>query len=385
MAMSGQRMTQLLAFVLKEVRQTVRDRRIMSLLLISPMVQLIIFGFAVNFDVDKVPTVVVDLDNTARSREYLNSLMADGTLMRMADLPTAAAAQEQLDNGSASVAVILSQGLDRKITRGQTADVQVLLDGTNPNSSGVAAGMTASFFGTLNEQLVGERVQAMSAARGQPRPLPTVHLEPRLYYNPRLKTAIFMVPGIAAMLLLLVTTIVTAMGLAREREMGTLEQVLVTPVPSSVMMLGKIIPFLVIGLFDFTLAITVGAWLFDMPVNGSLPFVFLATAFYLSATLGTGLYISTVSTSQQQAFMGGFLFMLPAILLSGVLTPIRSMPEWMQPITYLNPVRYYIEILRAVFLKGAGWSDLWQQMLALGLFGLVIITLASRRFSKQLV
>ncbi|SET96841.1 ABC-2 type transport system permease protein [Stigmatella erecta] len=382
--MSGQRMTQLLAVVLKEVRQTLRDRRIMGLLLVSPIVQLIVFGFAVNFEVDKVPAAVVDLDRTARSRAYINSLMADGTLRRAVDLPDAASAQALLDAGGASVAIVLPQGLDRDITRQRTADVQVLVDGSDPNRSGVALGATGTFFGQLNEKVAETRLRTMSAARGVPLQLPTVRVQPRIYYNPKLQTAIFMVPGITSMLLLLVTTIVTAMGLAREREMGTLEQVLVTPIPPGIMMMGKLIPFLIIGAFDFTLAITVGAYLFDMPLLGSFLALFVATALYLSATLGMGLFISTVSTSQQQAFMGGILFMLPAILLSGILTPVRSMPEWLQPITYINPVRYYIEILRAVLLKDAGWADLGFQFVALGIFGFCIITLASRRFSKQL-
>ncbi|EAU67729.1 ABC transporter permease [Stigmatella aurantiaca] len=382
--MSGHRMTQLMAVVLKEVRQTLRDRRIMGLLLVSPVIQLIVFGFAVNFDVDKIPAAVVDLDRTARSRAYLNSLMADGTLRRAVDLPDAASAQALLDAGGVSVAVILPQGLDRDVTRQQTADVQVLVDGSDPNRSGVALGTTANFFGQLNEKEAESRLQALSAARGAALQLPTVRIRPRVYYNPKLQTAIFMVPGITSMLLLLVTTIVTAMGLAREREMGTLEQVLVTPIPPGIMMLGKLIPFLIVGIFDFTLAMTVGAFLFDMPLLGSFFSVFVATALYLSATLGMGLFISTVSTSQQQAFMGGILFMLPAILLSGILTPVRSMPEWLQPITYINPVRYYIEILRAVLLKDAGWADLGFQFVALGTFGLCIVTLASRRFSKQL-
>jgi ABC-2 type transport system permease protein len=382
--MRGQRQTQLLAFILKEVRQTSRDKRVMALLLVAPVVQLMMFGLAINFDVDRVPTVVVDLDGTARSRSYLNSLTADKTLLRIADTSDPEAAQAMLDKGSASVAVILPRGLDRDLSRGQPTEVQVLVDGSDPNRSGVALGTATAFFGMVNGQWVKTRLEAMSAARGLPMQLPTVRLNPRIYYNPKLQTALFMVPGITSMLLMLVTTIVTAMGLAREREMGTLEQVLVTPVPPGVMMLGKIIPFLLVGLFDFALALTVGSWVFEMPLLGSFPFLFLATTLFLIATLGVGLFISTVSSSQQQAFMGGFFFMLPAMLLSGILTPIRSMPEWLQPITYINPVHYYIDILRASLLKGAGLADLWPQLLALAVFGTLVVSLATTRFRKQM-
>jgi ABC-2 type transport system permease protein len=192
-----------------------------------------------------------------------------------------------------------------------------------------------------------------------------------------------MVPGIASMLLLLITTIISSMGLARERERGTLEQIQVTPLPSGILILGKILPFAAIGLFDFLLALVVGAYGFDMPLRGSLPFLFGATALYLTNTLGMGLLISTISGSQQQAFMGGFLFMLPAALLSGIMTPVRSMPSWLAPWTLLNPLRHYAEILRGVLLRGASASDLSRQLLALSVMGLVICSVAALRFRKK--
>jgi ABC-2 type transport system permease protein len=193
-----------------------------------------------------------------------------------------------------------------------------------------------------------------------------------------------MVPGIAAMLLVIVTTLTSAMGLSREREMGTLEQVLVTPVRPLLLLVGKMAPFVVIGLVDVMLLVGVGTWLFDIPIRGS-PLVFLsATLVYLMTTLGVGLLISTVSANQQQAFLGGFLFAMPAIILSGVMTPIRAMPGWLQLVTLLNPLRYFVEVMRGVLLRGAGFTDLWPQLAALAGLGVSILAVATARFHKRL-
>jgi ABC-2 type transport system permease protein len=193
-----------------------------------------------------------------------------------------------------------------------------------------------------------------------------------------------MVPGIAAMLLVIVTTMVTAMGLAREREMGTLEQVLVTPIRPLLLLAGKMAPFVVIGLVDVALLMGVGTWLFDVPLRGTLPVLLLGTLLYLMTTLGMGLLISTISRSQQQAFLGGFLFAMPAILLSGVMTPIRAMPEWLRAVTLLNPLRWYADVMRTTLLRGAGFAEQWPQLLALLALGAGILTAATLRFHKRI-
>jgi ABC-2 type transport system permease protein len=211
-----------------------------------------------------------------------------------------------------------------------------------------------------------------------------IEVVPRVLYNPSLRTPPFMVPGVLAMLLVIVTTLVTAMGLAREREQGTLEQVLVTPIRPAYLLAGKIAPFVVIGLLDVVLVLTAGALLFDVRINGSLLLLAGATLLYLMSTLGVGLFISSVSATQQQSFLGGFLFALPAILLSGVMTPIRSMPHWLQLITYLNPLRYFVATTRSILMKAGGLADLWPNFVALAVFGVVIFTVATLRFNKQL-
>ena len=189
---------------------------------------------------------------------------------------------------------------------------------------------------------------------------------PRLFYNPGLKSAPYIVPGIAAMLLVVVTTIVTAMGLSREREQGTLEQVAVTPIPATLLLAGKMTPFVFIGFFDVLLLTVAGTWVFGVPLRGNLAVMALATLLYLLSTLGVGLLISTLSSNQQQSFLGGFLFTMPAMLLSGIMTPIDSMPRWMQAITLANPLRYFQEIARANMMKGAGFADVWTQLAGAG-------------------
>lgn len=364
------------AVVAKEVAQTARDRRMVFMLVVAPIMQLAVLGTAANFDVDDVPTVVVDHDDSAASRAHTEALLADGTLRRATTAWDEAAAGRQLERGEVAAALIIPPGFGADLASGTPTQVQVLVDGSDPIRAGAVGGLTGRYFG----QVALEQGQARARAAG--RRLPSVRLTPVVFYNPGQISSIYMVPGIAAMLLLIVTTIVTAMGLAREKEMGTLEQVLVTPIAPGILLVGKLTPFVVIGLVDVTLALAVGAWAFHVPLLGSMPFLYLATGLYVLSTLAVGLLISALSGSQQQAFMGGFLFMLPAVLLSGNMTPIASMPEWMQPITLLNPVRYYVEVLRAVLLKGAGAAELWPHALALAGFGVGLTVIAALRFRK---
>lgn len=374
-------MTRLLAMlaavVRKEVRQTVRDRRMMALLIIAPVVQLFVFGHAVNLEVDDVPTVVVDRDATRASRTHLRRLLADGTLTQVGAETSAEEAERWLEEGRAAVVLVVPEGFERDLVRGRPAELQAILDGSDPNRAGVAASAVSGYAARESEVRVRARLRQLGVQRG------AVRTRARVLFNPELDTAIYMVPGVAAMLLLLITTVIAAMGLSRERERGTLEQILVTPVPSGVLILGKILPFAVIGLVDFGVALVVGAFVFDMPLRGDFVVLFGATVLYLLVTLGMGLLISTLSRSQQQAFMGGFLFMLPAALLSGIMTPIGSMPEWLQPLTLVNPLRHYAEVLRGVLLRGAGLAEVSSQVAVLAAMGAFVFGFAALRFRNS--
>jgi ABC-2 type transport system permease protein len=370
---------QLRAVIRKEVRQTVRDRRIMFMLIVAPLVQTVVFGFALDFQFDRVPTLVVDGDRSATSRLHTRRLLADQTLQRAGQPASVDQALQGLIAGQAAAALVLPAGLASDLAAGRPTEVQVILDGADPNRAVVVAGAATRYFGETAASLASARLASLGM-----RPPPAIRATPRLWFNPSLATAPFMIPGVMAILLVITTTIVTAMGLSREREMGTLEQVLVTPVRPLFLLVGKMVPFLLIGCLDVLLVLSAGVWIFAVPLHGNLAVVAVGSLLYLLSTLGLGLLISTVSRTQQQAFLAGFLVAIPAILLSGVMTPIAAMPPWLQAVTYLNPVRYFVEVLRANLLKGAGFLDLWDRLLALTVFGLTILTTATLRFRKRM-
>jgi ABC-2 type transport system permease protein len=284
----------------------------------------------------------------------------------------------QLEAGSAAATVVIPQDFERDLLAARPAEVQVILDGTDPNRAVVVANAAAQYFGEAAADLAKERL-----ARANLPPPPTIRALPRILFNPGLDTSPFMIPGVMTMLLVITTTIVTAMGLSREREMGTLEQVLVTPIRPLFLLLGKMTLFLAIGCFDVFLVLTAGVWIFKAPVYGN-PLVLVAgNMLYLLCTLGIGLLISSISKTQQQSFLAEFLFVMPAILLSGVMTPVAATPPWLRAVTYANPVRYFIEILRANLFKGAGFVDLWWRILALAALGVSIVLVATIRFHKR--
>jgi len=271
------------------------------------------------------------------------------------------------------MALVLPREFSRKLGTEETARVQALVDGSDPSQAQSAMNALEQFV-------------AMRAATMQPLAIPAapaVALEPRFFFNPGLKSRLFMVPGTAAAVLVIVTSIVTAMGLTREREMGTMEQLLVTPMSSVTLMVGKTIPYAMFGLVDEMLILLAGNVLFDVPVRG-VGLVFLATAVYLVATLGIGLFIATLARTQQQALMGGFFFLLPAILLSGFLTSVDAMPWWIQPITWINPVKYFVDICRSVLLRRASLGDVLGALTSLAVLGVGLLAGASWRFRKQI-
>ena len=374
----------LIAVMTKELRQAFRDKRMAAVLLLAPVLQLTLLGYAVDLEVDRIPTVICDLDRSRESRDLSAALVAEETFRLVGVASDPNQASEHLERGDAAVGVVIPAGFSQDLARRAPATVQVLVDGTDPNRAQVAANTAAQF---MAERAVGaslERLDELAGAEGRVRALPRVVLAPRILFNPRLKSALYMVPGVAAMVLLVVTTIVTAMGIAREREVGTMEQILVTPLRPAVLLLGKCLPFAGVGLVDVWAILTVGSYLFDVPLRGSFLLITVATFLYLMTTLGVGVFISTVSRSQQQAILGGFFFLMPAILLSGFMTPIENMPGWLRPLTYLDPVRYYLEVLRGCLLKGAGFEDVLPQLGSLAAFGVLLLVLSAARFRKRL-
>ncbi len=374
----------LLAVMRKEIQQTLRDRRMTVILFVAPVLQLTVLGFAVDLDVQNVPTVVCDLDRSPESRQLAREFVASGTFTKVAATHDADAASRMLETGQAATALVIPSGFKRDLARNVPTAVQVLVDGTDPNRAQVASSAASQFLKSKGLSLSVAHATQVALAQGRIVGLPQSRLVPRILYNPQLKSAIYMVPGVAAMVLLVVTTVVTAMGIARERELGTMEQILVTPLRPWILLVGKCLPFAAIGLIDVIAILAVGAYVFEVPIRGHISVVLVATVLYLMSTLGAGIFISSMSRSQQQAILGGFFFIMPAILLSGFMTPIENMPAWIRHVSVLNPVRYFVEILRACLLKSAGFADLAPQLLALGIFGIGILAVSALRFRKRL-
>jgi ABC-2 type transport system permease protein len=368
-------MRSLLNIMRKELTQTVRDRRMVFMLILAPVIQLVAFGYAVNMDVDRIPTVVCDQDDTPESRRLLQQFFGDRTFRRRSDVRDPEWAQAAIESGVASVAVIVPRGFAQRRARGDVVQVQVLLDGTDSTRATVAANDANQFLALAG---VGVTTTTPGAATG------TSLLAPRILYNQRMSTPVYMVPGIAATLLLNVTAIITAMGLAREKETGTLEQILVTPIRPTALLAGKCLPYILFGLIDIAAVLLVGSFLFEVPIRGSLAVIAVGSFLYLFSTLGVGILLATFSGSQQQAILGAFSFMLPTMMLSGFMSPIGSMPAWLRPLTMLIPMRHFIEIVRGCLLKGSGIGDLLPQFVSLIVLGVGILGVSVGRFHKRL-
>jgi len=351
----------------KELIQTLHDRRVVFMLIMAPILQLVMFGYAVDLEVDHIPTTICDRDDTAASRALAEAFAADGTFEIRDRVRDPAIAQAELESGDASAALVIPRGYQRELARGENPQVQVLVDATDATRAQVAV----------------QNASLLLSARGMAPPV-TTPLATHVLYNPQLKTPLYMVPGILATLLLAVTTVVTAMGLARERETGTLEQILVTPIHPATLLAGKCVPYIVFGLIDVVAVLLVGNLLFDVPINGSLGVIALGASLYLFSTLGMGILIATLSASQQQAMLGAFGFILPAMLLSGFFTPIASMPGWLQPLTHVIPMRHFIELMRRVLIKGATLADVAPQLIALAILGVVIMAISAAVFRRRL-
>jgi ABC-2 type transport system permease protein len=375
------RAAQLRAVILKELRQALRDRRMALVLFMAPILQLTLLGFAVDLDVKHVPFVVVDPRPSETARALVAGLDASDVfdLVGYVDDP-----ERALVRGDAKLAIVFPASIARAEVHGDDTRVQVLVDGSDPVVAQLAMTGLSLYFQAQGFGALAAQRDAQSARVGRALALGVPMPEPRVLYNPELRSSVYMVPGVVATVLLLVTTLVTAMGIAREKELGTIEQLLVTPMAPSTLLLGKTLPFAGLGVIIGGLVLAVGTNLFDVPVRGSLVPVFVGMAAYLMSTLGVGVFISTLARNQQQAILGGFFFVMPAILLSGFMSPVDNMPPLIQQLTLLNPVRHYVELLRAVLLKGAGFADLVRPLSALVAFGVAILALGAARFRKQL-
>jgi ABC-2 type transport system permease protein len=367
--------------LIKEFTEVLRDPRMKGVVFVMPLVQLLIFGYAATTDVRQVSTAVYDLDNSVASRELVSRFVKSGYFDVAEYITSDDRARELLDRGKVRVVLHVDKGFEDGLRAGRTAPLQVIVDGTDSNTAGIVLGYSSKITGQFTQEVLNARLRRLSGNTRQPG---RVELETRAWFNENLESRNFYVPGVIALIVTILTLLLTSMAVVREKEIGTMEQIMVTPITPLEFILGKTIPFALIS-FVVVLVITVaGVLWFEIPVRGPLVLLFIATAVYLMTTLGVGLLISTVSQTQQQAMMATFFFYMPAMLLSGFMFPIANMPIVVQWVTYLNPMRYFLVIIRGIFLKGVGVSILWPQMAALAVMGVLTLWLASRRFRKTL-
>jgi ABC-2 type transport system permease protein len=372
----------------KEFRQAFRDTRMRTFLFLPPLIQLIIFGLAVNLDVDHSKIAWMDGDRSFQSRELLSAFEGNGRFEVVATPANDREAQALLDANKVDLVVRVLPGFERDIQRNRPTSVQVLINGSNSNTANIVSGYASTIISSFAGQVMQEQNRDRSAARMAQTPVhigaPNLQAQSRVWFNPELKSRNYFVPGIVVNILMQITLMMTAMAIVREKEIGTMEQLMVTPIRPIELMLGKTLPFALVGLVDMALVVVASLVFFHVPFRGSVLLLLACSILFLMTSLGAGLFVSTISQTQQQAMMTTFLLFQPFFLLSGFTFPLRNMPQSIQYLTLLNPVRYFIEIVRGLFLKGSGVSVLWPQMVALAVFGVVILSLSAMRFRKRL-
>jgi ABC-2 type transport system permease protein len=374
--------------LVKELKQTLRDPRMRATLIMPPLIQMLVFGYAVNLDVEHASIAWMDQDKSPESRELLAEFTGSGRFTISHELQSEADTQRVLDRSEAEGIVRILPGFAADIARGRDVAVQILVDGTNSNTASIVStqcGMVIRQFASRKlEELQRRKMVGRAVDRPLYAPIPNVVAEPRVWFNPELKSRNYFVPGILVNIVMLVTLSLTSLAIVREKEIGTMEQLMVTPIRPVELIIGKTLPFALIALVQLALISIAAMLVFRVPLNGNPFLLVFASLFFIECTLGLGLFISTISNTQQQAMMTTLFLFQPMFTLSGFSFPIRNMPESIQWVTYLNPMRYFMEIVRGIFLKGVGIEILWPQILALAVLGTTVLGFSAMRFRKRL-
>ena len=372
----------------KEFLQILRDHVILGMLFVMPMVQLLLLANAATFEVRSARLFVVDHDHSAMSRGVVDRLAASGRFVPSGASPSMALADEAMLDRKADVIVVVPEGFERDLVRDRRASVQLVLNAED----GAAAGVVQSYAGRILEAYARElgavlapTIASIGARSERPpfRGQPVIDVRRRGWYNAQLEYRDYMVPGILVVLVTMIGTLLTAMNIVREKETGTLDQLNVTPVTRTTFIAAKLIPLWSLALLDLVLGLALAHLVFDVPVRGSVVVVLLAAAIYLAGALGIGLWISTVAETQQQAMFVTFSIMMVYMLMSGLFTPVRGMPEWAQWVAQLSPVMHFTVLMRAVLLKGAGFTDVMRELAVLTVMGMAVLTLSVRRYHKR--
>ena len=375
-------MREILHFVKKEFIQFKRDPRMYSLVLFSPVIQLTLLGFAANLDIDKVRTAIYDQDRSVTSRDFIERFTSSGYFYSENYVDSYNEITEEIDDGNVLLALVIPTDFEYKIKRGETAKVQAIINGSDGNSANIAAGYMQSITTSFSNKILLDIMQKKGVKTSNSG---SIYPEVRIWYNPTLKTRNFMVPGIVGLLLSIVTLILTSLAVVKEKEIGTLEQLLVTPLKPFQIIIGKLIPFVILGFLSVIIILTAMQIVFNIVSKGNLFFLFSSSFLYILSTLGLGLFVSTISKTQQQAMMIAiFTVMMPMIFLSGFAFPVENMPKIIQYISYIIPLKYFINIIRGIIIKGIGFSELWIDAFVLLVMGVIIFVLSSLRFRKRL-
>ena len=364
----------------KELIQVRRDRGMVVILFVVPIVQLLLLGYVISAEVTNIRTVICDLDQSPASRLLVERIRTCGYFRITAREESQSRLQEHLDRGQAVIALVIPEDFSRHLNSGRHTQLQLLVDGQDSNSSTIAMG----YIGGILESFITERLEHQLQSSPAAAEAHLLSANMRVWYNEELKNSDYMVPGIVVFLLTIVTTLVSAMGLVREREIGTMEQLLVAPIRKSQLLIGKVVPFALLGLIELTFALTVAKILYDIPIRGNLGLLFIGAGIYLFTTLGLGLFISASSGTQQQAMFMTLFFLMFFLLMSGFLFPIENMPKALQYLSRLNPMSYFVLVVRELLIKGASARHLYPQGLALLVFGALIFSFATLRFQSRM-
>ncbi|HEY6362418.1 MAG TPA: ABC transporter permease [Vicinamibacterales bacterium] len=367
----------LVAVTVKEFRQIARDRRTLMILLFVPAFVLLLYGYALNFDIRNVRLALQDNDRSSASRELVSAFLNSGYFELVAEVGSDEEIARILDRGDARAVLVIPTRFGRDTAEGRPTSVQLILNGDNANTATTVMGYGLSLVSTISTRY--ELQGRLASPAG-----PLLTIEPRVWYNPELRSALFLVPGLIAYIAMLTAVVSTALSIVREKEVGTMEQIRMSPIGALAFVLGKTVPYFFISLFSSMSIVGLAMLMFDLPMRGSWALLLLAVSLFLVGALAFGLLISTVAETQQVAFQLALLTSyLPTLMLSGFIFPITSMPPFLQAVTYIVPARYFLRALRAVVLKGVGISAFWQELAALAVFAAVILALASIRLRRQ--
>jgi ABC-2 type transport system permease protein len=372
--------TRIYSIVRKEFVQIFRDPRTLALIIVMPIMQLFLLGYAATTDVKNISMAVWDQSQSPQSRELLDAFRAADYFRIDYFVGSTEQYQALIESGDIRVALVIPPDYDKQLARGE-AKVLMVLDGSD-GSVGATALSTSRLIGQSYATRILEEQLALRGSSALPQP--PLEVRTQVWYNPDFRSAYFMIPGVVGLILSFITTILTATAIVRERERGTIEQLIVTPIRSWELILGKLLPYVVLGLVETFEIIVIGHLFFKVPVLGSLWLIFFTSCLFLMSSLGIGLFISTIANTQQEAMLTSMMFNLPSIFLSGFLFPLEAMPRFLQIVSYAIPLRYYLVVIRSLMLKGAGFAAIQSEVIALILFGIVIMGAAALRFRKRL-